>query len=206
MIINFFKIFHSNFFFLHNLIYILLKVDFKKFIKIKFINMLIHYLLWIIYKGECITSYYYKLKKNVNYKLGDNIYNTEDYAEIFKQFNIVKEIIFILILSKILNYKILFYLILLVFEKNKVLGNYIFSKRLRYFLFIFIYFIFTDNNLLNEKILKKIFIYVLIFVIFIIIVNYFELKKRKETNIIEITLAGIFCCIIIMFSILYKLN
>jgi hypothetical protein len=167
--------------------------------------MMILYLLWIIYKGECITSYYYKYDINNNYKLGDDIFNTEDYPNIYKQFNFVREIIFIIILSKILHYKILFYLILLIFEKNRMLGNYIFSKRLRYLLFILIYFICTDNDFIKKKALKIIFICIFIFLIFILIMNFFELKKRKEKNIIEITSVGIFFCTIFISSIIHKL-
>lgn len=205
MIIKLFKIFHSKYFFLHNFIYVLSGLDYKILIKIKFFHMMILYLLWIIYKGECITSYYYKYNINNNYKLGDDIFNTEDYPSIFKQFNFLKEIIFIIILSKILHYKILFYLILLIFEKNRMLGNYIFSKRLRYLLFILIYFMCIDNDFLKEKILKIIFICILIFLKFILIINFFELKKRKEKNIIEITSVGIFFCTIFIYSIIHKL-
>ena len=49
------------------------------YMKFLFLSMIFINVMFILYKGECIVSYYHKFSNDNNYKLGENIYDLNDY-------------------------------------------------------------------------------------------------------------------------------
>lgn len=219
MLINFLKIFHSKYLMFHNISYFILGIRF--YTKILVFIFLIHMVLWTLYKGECITSYYYKKKKDKNYELGSNVYDTSDYylnkdnlenlknnnkfeyycITILNNFFKIIKIYFLYLTNLDLN-TILLSISLYIFAKTEKVSAYIYSKRIRYILLILFYTLITNKKLLKEKNINCAFLIICLFLIFLILFNHYKLKKNKEKNINEITVIGLLFYLLITYKIL----
>lgn len=163
-------------------------------------------LLWIIYKNECIISFFDKVKLNKNYSIGENGYSTPDL--LWSNLNsfrfdrilsiIVIPLYYYLITKNIIKSISLALILILLLIENKIFHN-ITTSRFRYLLLLVAFSIMTDNKL-DIKFIKTIYNFLLS--ISIILITYTFLKYRYQKDIKEMTTIGI----VTILAILLKNN
>lgn len=120
-------------------------------------------LIWIIYKNECICSYYYKKNVDPEYKLGDKPYDTSDLT-LFR--NEITDIILYRIFPGIIipyfYYQItndikktvtLLVLIFITFIKDQFYIDFL-KSNYRYLIILILGYLATDFNLVNDYKIK----------------------------------------------------
>ena len=111
-------------------------------------------LLWIVYKNECIISFFDKVKINKNYSIGENGYSTPDlvWSKLNSfRFDRILSILAIplyyyLITKNVIKSISLALILILLLIENKIFYK-ITTSRFRYILLLIIFSIMTDNNL-----------------------------------------------------------
>lgn len=117
-------------------------------------------LIWLIYKNECICSYYYKKNVDPEYKLGDNPYDTSDLT-LFR--NDITDLLLYRIFPGIIipyfYYQItndikktftLLVLIFITFVKDKFYIDFLKSDY-RYLIVFILGYLATDTNLIKDS-------------------------------------------------------
>ena len=163
-------------------------------------------LLWIVYKNECIISFFDKVKINKNYSIGENGYSTPDlvWSKLNSfRFDRILSILAIplyyyLITKNVIKSISLALILILLLIENKIFYK-ITTSRFRYILLLIIFSIMTDNNL-NIKSIKILYNILLPFSIMLITYTFFRYNNQKDIN--EMTIIGI----VTIFAILLKNN
>ena len=163
-------------------------------------------LLWIVYKNECIISFFDKVKINKNYSIGENGYSTPDlvWSKLNSfRFDRILSILAIplyyyLITKNVIKSISLALILILLLIENKIFYK-ITTSRFRYILLLIIFSIMTDNNL-NIKSIKMLYNILLPFSIMLITYTFFRYNNQKDIN--EMTIIGI----VTIFAILLKNN
>ena len=152
-------------------------------------------LLWIVYKNECIISFFDKVKLNKSYNIGENGYSTPDlvWSKLNSfRFDRILSILLIplyyyLITKNIIKSISLALLLTLLLVENKIFYK-ITTSRFRYFLLLIAFSIMTDNKL-DIKFIK--IMYNLLLPISIMLIAYTFFKYRYQKDIKEMTIIGI---------------
>ena len=163
-------------------------------------------LLWIVYKNECIISFFDKVKINKNYSIGENGYSTPDlvWSKLNSfRFDRILSILAIplyyyLITKNVIKSISLALILILLLIENKIFYK-ITTSRFRYILLLIIFSIMTDNKL-DIKFIKAIYNFLLS--ISIILITYTFFKYRYQKDIKEMTIIGI----VTILAILLKNN
>ena len=183
--------------FLHKIIVLAAQYRFlnKKFCVLNYLLLLSS---WIIYKNECIISYFYKEKNYKNYKLGDNPHDVSDielnnnYMTVFF-FDALKVLIAPYLFYKITNSikgMLIYQCIIFLSVLDKDYSNYFFKTKFRYILLVGICYLMTNYNIINDNYMKIVVKYgVLISFLLILYTHYFY--KDKIEDIEEISFVGI---------------
>lgn len=161
-------------------------------------------LLWIVYKNECIISFFDKVKINKNYSIGENGYSTPDlvWSKLNSfRFDRILSILAIplyyyLITKNVIKSISLALILILLLIENKIFYK-ITTSRFRYILLLIIFSIMTDNNL-NIKSIKMLYNILLPFSIMLITYTFFRYNNQKDIN--EMTIIGISSILIILLK------
>lgn len=119
---------------------------------------------WIIYKNECIISYYWKHKNYDNYKLGDDPHDVSDlglkdnYLTLFF-YDLMKVIITPYLFYKItgdVKSMLLYQTVIFLTLSNKEYSNYFFKTRFRYILLVVVCYLITNKIFINDNYMNMI--------------------------------------------------
>jgi len=160
--------------------------------------------LWIIYKNECILSFFEKKYKNPNYKMGDNVSSTPDLK--WKEF-LVQNNIFIIykllnltlipyyyyLITKNITKTIIFATILIICSSNNIIFNNFITSKFRYILLPFFMYTMNDINILNKS--DMIIVYNIMNTAGIGLVIYTFNNYKDEGDILEMSIFAITCLI-----------
>ena len=159
-------------------------------------------LLWIVYKNECIISFFDKVKINKNYSIGENGYSTPDlvWSKLNSfRFDRILSILAIplyyyLITKNVIKSVSLALILILLLIENKIFYK-ITTSRFRYVLLLIIFSIMTDKNL-NIKSIK--ILYNILLPFSIMLITFFRYNNQKDIN--EMTIIGISSILIIFLK------
>lgn len=162
-------------------------------------------LLWIIYKNECIVSFFDKVKINKNYNIGDNGYSTPDLIwsklnayRIDRLLSVILIPLYYYLITKSIPKSIILALILIILlTDNNQLFFYITTSRFRYILLFFILIIMTDNNL-NKNLIVNLYNILLPISFLLILYTFFKYNYQKDIH--EMTIVAILSIIILLFK------
>jgi hypothetical protein len=143
------------------------------FIKNKYCDYLYIFIIygivlqWTFLNGECILSYYYKKRKNKDYKFGENL----DDSEVISKFGKYKDIVsVIIIVMMIINMNI-------VFKRNNISNHLFFMFAFGFLSYGYGVYIFKNHHI-NKNFIKFNEISKIYFIIYGIIL-YVNIKQKQ---------------------------
>ena len=167
-------------------------------------TMVIYFLIimssWIVYKNECIISYYWKEKNYKNYKLGDNPDDVSDLGPFYKNnylalffYDFMK-----LIVTPYLFYKLtgsmkgmlIYQLVILLTLLNKEYSTKFLRTKFRYVLLIAITYLLTNQNFINDNYMN-ILVKIGLGLVFAVIIYTHYMYKNVIEDIDEMSYIGI---------------
>lgn len=166
--------------------------------------------MWIIYKNECIISFFDKIKTSSNYQIGDNAYNTPDLiinSWNFFRFDRLLNIIVIPIHYYFITKDIFISILLFIINSILVIENNIFKSflqsRYRYIFLPIMIYIMTNNNLIKNNLINIMYNIMILFGIFVVIYTY--KKYDNQNDLFEMTIIGLLSLIYLQYINISKL-
>lgn len=159
--------------------------------------------LWIIYKNECVISFYDKVNNIDGYKLGDNgttpdLFVSDIDFRIDRILCIVVIPIYYYILTKDLFSSMLLFINIFTCASNIWFCNEFLKTRFRYILIPLMMYVMTNSNLIKSKTVNVLFFIGIAISLSLMI--YTLLNYNNENEIFEISIIGIVSLIYLLYT------